>query len=159
MMVCFRGWDFGPRLAVDALRGLLAHSLSLTFAGAGPSIIALIVAWLNGRASPSSRLSCLPSFPRLRYFAVLTWPALASSALILRRLRRSPVLGLARYRRLAIITASGYVSHSGRRPSHRPSLSRFRSRACFSLAKRRAFSYSANAPATWSHHLAARIGG
>src|SRR5258706_2527298 len=134
MMVCFRGWDFGPRLAVDALRGLLAHSLSLTFAGAGPSIIALIVAWLNGRASPASRLSCLPQFPRFRYFAVLTWPAFASSALILRSLRRSPVLGLARYRRFAIITASWYVSHSRRRPSHRLSHARLRSRTSVRLS-------------------------
>jgi hypothetical protein len=37
----------------------------------------------------------------------LKWPAVASSALIFAKLRRSPVLGLARRNRLASSTASG----------------------------------------------------
>jgi hypothetical protein len=56
--------------------------------------MALIVAGLNGLAM---------SIPR--YLLDIRWPAAARSALILRRLRRFPVTGFARWRRFANLTA------------------------------------------------------
>jgi hypothetical protein len=61
----------------------------------------------------------------------LTWPAAASSALIWRKLRRSPVFGFARRKRLAMATTSGFSSLCDLRPStFRPPV-RLRSRAAF----------------------------
>ena len=73
--------------------------------------------------------------------------AAAGSAAILRRLMRLPVLGLARWSRFAKATVRGRNSTCGLRPSHFPFSWRTRSRACRSLETRRAFSYSAKAPA------------
>ena len=73
--------------------------------------------------------------------------AAAGSAAILRRLMRLPVLGLARWSRFAKATVWGRNSTCGLRPSHFPFSWRTRSRACRSLETRRAFSYSAKAPA------------
>src|SRR5690349_16980160 len=76
-----------------------------------------------------------------------TKPAAASAPAIARRLRRSPVLGLRRRRRLASATASGTVSTWLLRPSHLPLVARTRSQPCRSRSTSLAFSYWAKAPA------------
>jgi hypothetical protein len=116
-----------------------SRSLAVSrFAGIGPSIMALIVAGLNGLAVSTPR-----------YLLDIRWPAAASSALILRRLRRLPVTGFARWSRFANLTASGWRSLSGSPPSHQPFSLRFHSRAPHSLAIVIALSNSATAPRTW----------
>ena len=119
----------------------------------------------TARASGSDRVFDLSGDCWLRSFLVLRdfpvsqpsrdprldekWPSDASSSLIFRRLLRSPVVGLARLRRLHSATTSGRSSLWLLRPSHLPPSWRLRSRACRSLWTRRAFSYSAKAPAIW----------
>ena len=59
----------GAAMAQMMSRASIGHSpfVELVSAGLGPSIMALIVAGLNGRPSPFSRLACSLPFPLLRY--------------------------------------------------------------------------------------------
>ena len=105
--------------------------------GCGPSISARTLWALNG--CPRS----------------LRWPVSFNLSPISRKLRRSPVSGLARGSRLASATTAGHSSASGRQPSCR-SPSGCACARCAAWRRDGPFSYSAKAPATWHIFLRPR---